>query len=70
MVQEVQLLTDGASPASDIAGLIVGQDEASLGKTGSHDGVSEGDGSLQFDKGNVITAEDTQTPVNNFRIRL
>lgn len=41
-MQEVQLLTDGASPASDIAGLIVGQDEASLGKTGSHDGVSDG----------------------------
>lgn len=37
------------------------EDEASSRETSSHDGVREGDGGLQLDQGNVITAEEAHT---------
>lgn len=30
-------------------------------ETSSHDGVGEGDGGLQLDQGNVVTAEEART---------
>lgn len=56
--QLLYTLTVEATPSSDVAGLIVGQNETRLRNTSSHDGVSEGDRRLQFDQGDVITVED------------
>jgi len=52
-------LTVDAAPSSDVAGLVVGEEEASSGETSSHDAVGEGDGGLQLDQGDVITGEET-----------
>ena len=54
-------LTLHASPSGDIAGIIVGEEEASLGETSSHDGVGEGDRGSQLDQCNVITGENRPT---------
>ena len=56
-------LTGDASPAGDVAGLVVGQQEAGLRKTGGHDGVREGDGGLQLDQGDVVAGEGKQNYV-------
>lgn len=48
-------LTIEATPSSDVAGLVVGEDESSSGQTSSRDGVREDDRGLQLDQGNVIT---------------
>lgn len=53
-------LTVEATPSSDIAGLIVGEGGASSRNTSRHDGVREGNGGLQLDQCNVITAEETR----------
>lgn len=53
-------LTVEASPSSDVAGIVMREDEASSRETSSHDGVREGDGGLKLDQGNVITG-DTHT---------
>lgn len=52
-------LTVEATPAGDVAGLVVWKDEVSSRETSSHDGVGEGDGRLQLDQGDVVAAEDT-----------
>lgn len=57
-------LTIEATPAGDIAGLVVWKDEVSSRKTSSHDGVREGDGRLQLDQGDVVAAEDTGVSLN------
>lgn len=54
-------LTIDATPSGDVAGLVVREDEASSRDTSSHNGVREGDGGLQLDQGNVITAEEAHT---------
>lgn len=54
-------LTIEATPSSDVAGLIMGKDEASSGETSSHDGIREGNRGLQLDQGNVITGEETHS---------
>lgn len=51
------LLTVEATPPSDVAGLVVREDDSSSRKTSSHDAVGEGDGGLQLDQGDVITAD-------------
>lgn len=58
-------LTVDATPSSDVAGLVMGQDEAGSGETSSHDGVSESDGGLQLDQGNVITGEETRAHLDS-----
>lgn len=54
-------LTVEATPSSDVAGRVMGEDEASSRETSSHDGVREGDRGHQLDQGNVITGEGTHT---------
>ena len=46
--------TPEASPASDVARCIVGQDGTRVRKTGGNDGVREGDGRGQLDQGDVV----------------
>lgn len=48
-------LTPETTPASHVAGRVVGQDVSRGGKTGSLDGIREGDGVRQLDQGNVVT---------------
>lgn len=48
-------LTPETAPASYVAGSVVGQDISRGGKTGSLDGIREGDGVRQLDQGNVVT---------------
>lgn len=50
-------LTVETPPSSDVAGFVMGQDESGSGQTSCHDGVSEGDGRLHLDQGDVITGE-------------
>lgn len=53
----ISKLTPETSPAGDVAGSIVIQDQTRVGKTGSRDGVREGDRSRQLDQSNVVTGE-------------
>lgn len=53
---EVYTLTGESTPAGDIAGSSVGEDNAPVWEAGGHDGVREDDGGGQLDQGNVITA--------------
>lgn len=57
-------LTVEATPAGDVAGLVVWKDEVSSRETSSHDGIREGDGRLQLDQGDVVAAEDTGVTLN------
>lgn len=50
-------LTVEASPSSDEAGLVVGEEDVGSGDASRHDGVGEGDGGLQLDQGDVVTVE-------------
>lgn len=50
-------LTGESTPAGDIAGSTVGQDNAAVWEAGRHDGVGEGDRGRQLDQGNVVTAK-------------
>ena len=57
---EVLRLTGESTPAADVAGSAVGQDHAPGREAGGHDGVREGDGGRQLDKGDVVTAKGKQ----------
>lgn len=54
---EACLLTGESTPAGDVAGSTVGQDDAPLWEAGGHDGVREGDRWRQLDQGNVVTVK-------------
>lgn len=61
MRQMLRALTVDATPSGDVAGLVVGEEEAGNRETCSHDGVREGDGRLQLDQGDVIAGKETNT---------
>lgn len=50
-------LTGEPSPAGDVAGGGVGQDQAGRREAGGADGGGEGDGRGQFDEGDVVTGQ-------------
>ena len=54
-------LTGEASPASHVAGSLVGQDEAGGGQAGGLDLIRQLDGVVQPEQGNVITDTHTHT---------
>jgi len=47
--------TPKTSPAGDVAGSVVRQDVARVGKAGGHDAGGDGHRAGQLDQGNVIT---------------
>lgn len=49
-------LTGESTPAADVTGSAVGQDDTPVREAGGHDGVREGDGVRQLDQGNVVPA--------------
>lgn len=55
---EVCLLTGESTPAGDIAGSIVGQDNAPVWEASGHDYVREDDRGRQLDQSNIVTAKD------------
>lgn len=57
LICQVRPLTGDATPSSDKAGLIVGEDKVVRRETSGLDGVREGDRRLQLDQGNVVTVE-------------
>lgn len=63
-------LTVKAAPSGDVAGVVMGEGGAGRRDTGGHYGVREGDGGLQLDQGNVITAEETHTHIHTHKLRV
>lgn len=54
---EIYSLTGESTPAGNIAGSTVGQDDVPVWEAGGHDCVREGDRGRQLDEGDVVTAK-------------
>lgn len=60
---QTRSLTGESTPAGDVAGSPVGEDDAPVWHAGGHQRVGEGDGGGQLDQRDVVTAkEETHTP--------
>lgn len=54
---EIYSLTGESTPAGDIAGSTVGQDDVPVWEAGGRDCVREGDGGWELDQGDVVAAK-------------